>query len=90
MDASGRLKRSSGFELEVLGNDILLYYPETETILALNQTGALIWNLCDGKNSLADIVRSLSDAYPDAKESIPGQVETVIRILIEKQALENV
>ncbi len=90
MDASARLKRSSDFELEVLGNDLLLYFPETETIVALNQTGALIWNLCNGKNSIADIVRSLSDAYPDAKESIPGQVEMVIRTLLEKHALENV
>jgi hypothetical protein len=84
---TARLKRSAGFELELLGNDLLLYYPDKELILALNPTGGLIWNLMDGKRSLAEIIRSLCDAYPDAQDRIPNQVMETVRSLLEQDAL---
>jgi hypothetical protein len=42
--------------------EILIYDQKTNKAFCLNQTSALIWKLCDGRRSLADISRALSEA----------------------------
>jgi hypothetical protein len=90
MNPSARLKRSPEIELEPVGNDLLLYSPRNEVIFALNQTSALIWNLCDGSRTVAEIVEILCEAYPDAAADIPAQVEETLGKLVDSRALERI
>jgi len=87
MSAARRLKHNPEIELESVGNDLLLYSPRNELILALNQTSALIWNLCDGTRTEAEIIRLLCTTYPDAATDIPAQVEEALARLVASQAL---
>ena len=88
MNLSGRLRHNPEMELESVGDDLLLYSPRNEIIFALNQTSALIWNLCDGSRTIAEILRLLCDAYPEAAINIPAQAQETILKLVDSQALQ--
>ena len=48
----------------------LLFNPDTNQVLVLNNTGLFIWNHCEGKRDLPDILSAVKDAFeevPDAK-----------------------
>ena len=45
--------------------------PVDEKIIYLNQTGSLIWSMCDGHRNVKEIVELLCQAYPDAEASVP-------------------
>jgi len=88
MNLSARVRRNPEIELEPVGGDLLLYSPRNEIIFALNQSSALIWNLCDGDRTVAEIVGLLCEAYPEAAMDIPAQVEATLSQLAGSQALE--
>jgi hypothetical protein len=46
-----------------VGNELVLLPADGEHLYALNETGAAIWQLCDGSRSLADVVSTLNERY---------------------------
>jgi hypothetical protein len=68
--------------LERMGNEITVYHPSLTTSLYLNETGALIWELCDGRRSIADIVDILTALYPESSSSIETDVTGIISRLV--------
>src|SRR5437868_15389285 len=54
--------KARGNELIVqpLEDELLVYDLAIHKAYCLNQTSALVWNLCDGNNSVSDISRKLS------------------------------
>lgn len=73
---------------ELMDGELLLYHPERTRVLALNPTSSLIWILCDGKRTLGQIERLLTDAYPDAASRIPEEIDSVVDLLVQEGALE--
>lgn len=69
--------------LEKIDNEITVYHPTLTTSLYLNETGALIWELCDGKRSISDIIDVLSESYPKNSKQIHGDVMDIIGSLLE-------
>jgi hypothetical protein len=53
-------------EMEIVEGEVLLYDPQYTCAVYLNATAALIWGLCDGKRSIAEIIRLIGESYPDA------------------------
>jgi len=53
-----------------------------------NQTASLIWQLCDGEHSVAEITQLLSDAYPEAVDSIPDDVAATLEQFEEYGCIE--
>lgn len=49
-----------GFQIETLDGEIVLLHPTQNIIIYSNQTGALIWQLCDGQRLVAEIVEIFS------------------------------
>jgi len=76
-----------GFQTQTLDGEIVLLHPINSTILHINQTGALVWQLCNGLRSVAEIVIILSEAYPEAREQIERDVPKVIYELAAQGAL---
>jgi hypothetical protein len=76
------------YRLERLDNEILLYHPAKTTVLYLNETASLIWNLCDGNRTTAEIVELLKDAFPDQAATIDEEVRSTLRRFIEHGAME--
>jgi hypothetical protein len=78
----------AGFQIETLDGEIVLLHPARNTIIYSNQTGALVWQLCDGLRTTDEIIEILSAAYPEAQAEIRMDVSNVIQTLVSQGALE--
>jgi len=82
-------RRKTDYRLETLDNEILLYHSGKTTVLYLNETASMIWTLCDGTRTLADITKLLADAFPE-QAGIGNEVESTVRTFVEHAAMEMV
>jgi len=82
-----RPRRKPDYRLEELDGELLIYHPTESNVVYCNQTASLIWYLCDGTHTTAEIIALLSDAYPEAA-TIPTDVDTVLRTLAQNQVIE--
>jgi len=53
--------RKDGLVVRELSGELLVYDRERKKALCLNETAALIWNLCDGETSVSALRSSLED-----------------------------
>jgi hypothetical protein len=80
-------KPMPGFQTESLDGEVVLLNPVSNVILHINQTGALIWQLCNGVRSVGEIIIILSEAYPEARKEIAVDVPEIIYQLADQGAL---
>lgn len=73
--------------LEDMDGELLLYNPKNATTLHLNGPSAIVWGLCNGENTVAQMIDIVSEAYPDQAEQIAGDIVSVIKELSEQEAL---
>ena len=52
--------RQSNLVVQDLENEILIYDLNINKVYCLNETSAMVWQLCDGKRTVSDIARQLS------------------------------
>jgi coenzyme PQQ biosynthesis protein PqqD len=82
-------KRSAGLLAEPMDGEIVLLHPAHNIIIHVNETAALVWQLCDGINTIQKIVEILSSAYPDARAQITKDVPNIVQKLRAQGALED-
>ncbi len=82
-------KQCNGFIIEKMDGELVLFHPGRNIIIHTNETAALIWQMCDGINSVDQIVDVLSGAYPDAKAEIARDVPDTIQKLRAQGALDG-
>jgi hypothetical protein len=72
-------RQHGGIVLRKVGEEVMLYNPETRKAHVLNTTSHFIWELCTGKNSLETIERELRSRFAvPSHEDVRGDiVETV-------------
>lgn len=75
------------FTLEEIDDELLLYHPAKTKAVYLNETAALVWQLCDSKRSVSEIVSLLEENYPES-EHIKTDVETTLSQLASNGAVE--
>ena len=85
MDLNKKVVLESGYLLERMDDEITVYHPILATSLYLNETGALIWELCDGKRSIVEMTDILSELYPGNKEQISDDVYSLVTRLVENK-----
>lgn len=78
----------TGYMVEEMDGEILLFHPSQENIFYTNNTGSLIWQLCDGQRTVAEICQLLSDAYPDAASQIEQDVHNTLSDFATHGAIE--
>jgi hypothetical protein len=83
-----RPRRKSDYRLEAIDGELLIYHPTETNVVYCNQTASLIWHLCDGTHTAAEISTLLSEAYPAAAVSIPADVDATLRTLTQQQVIE--
>lgn len=81
-----RPRRRPGYQVEVLEGEAVLYHPASAQLTHLNRAATLIWRLCDGQRTVAEICHLLTSAYPDAPE-VPADVREALGHLGELGAL---
>lgn len=58
--------------------EAVLYQLEANRLHLLNGTAALVWQLCDGSGSVAELVDDLAATFDAPREEIATGVEDVI------------
>ena len=76
-----------GYQMEVLDGEILLFHPASTKVMYSNRSGALIWQLCDGKHTVTDISHLLGAAYPESADQIPSQVRHTLQTFAKHGAI---
>ena len=82
-----RVRRADGYRTELLDDEVLLYNPAQTRVIALNATAALVWQLCDGTRSSAEIVALIGEAYPEA-DAVVADVDELLATLRGAGAVE--
>ena len=75
-------------ETEVRG-DISLYDAHREQVMVLNATASDVWRLCDGEQTLNQIVDLLATAYGADEAVIRRDVEHTIEQLVNEGVLPS-
>ena len=78
MHPSNKPCQKPDYRLEVIDGELLLYHPQETRILYCNQTASLVWGLCDGQRSVEEITDLLGEAFPEAADTIPADVEATL------------
>lgn len=81
-------RQVSGFSLQRLDDDMLLYHPGLTRTLHLNDTAALVWQMCDGTRAIDVIVQTLQEAFPEHREQIALDVPATLQQLERDGAIE--
>lgn len=80
-------QRKSNILMQQIGGETLLYNTEVDAIHCLNPTTKLIWDLCDGSHTIADIVHWLQYSASLTEEAeLMHKVETTVA-MFSKQGL---
>ena len=82
-----RPRRKPDYRLEEIDGELLIYHPTETSVVYCNRTASLIWHLCDGTHTAAEISTLLSEAYPEAAASIPADVDATLRTLTQQQVI---
>ena len=77
-----------GFFLERMDEEIVVYHPTLTTSLYLNETGALVWQLCDGERTVAEIIELLCRMYPESTLQIGPEVIALLGSFVTRQVAE--
>lgn len=81
-------RQSEDCLLEDMGGEILLYQPSTAKAIQLNESSRIVWQLCDGKRSVSDIIDEISQLYPDQASQISTDVVLATKMLLDNKVLE--
>lgn len=82
-------RRAPEYVLEQTHGEYQLRHRRSDTAIYINETAALLWELCDGGKSVGNIKQMLLEAYPDAAESISSDVDRAIATLLGHGALST-
>ncbi|MCI5220966.1 MAG: PqqD family protein [Candidatus Electrothrix sp. LOE2] len=82
-DRKKKILLEPDYLLERIDNEVTVYHPTFTTSLYLNETGGLIWELCDGQRSTADIIDILGEIYQENRRQIAEDVMNIIARLVE-------
>jgi len=88
MDLTKVIHLKEDYLLEKIDGEVSVYHPTLTTAVYLNETGALIWELCDGSRSVADIIDTLCELYPESSTQIEIDVKTLVSQLTERDIAE--
>lgn len=81
-------RRALGYVLEKHGESRFdLVSGDGVNAFELNETGALIWQLCDDQRTIEEITVLLADLYPESYADIPKQTNDIISILMDHGVL---
>jgi hypothetical protein len=79
--------RNESCQMEELDDEILLYNPTNNKTLYINKSASIIWQLCDGRQSVQDIITMIQEAYPGNEAELESDVMTTLENLIANDAV---
>lgn len=61
---------------------LLLYHTGSEVAFPLNESGAFIWDMCDGSHTVDEIVDAVASNYDAQREQIDQDTRAFLDVLI--------
>ena len=74
-------EQTEGYELQKTACCYLLREPATQRFIKLNDSSALIWQVCTGEWTVGEIIEVLKESYPDAEDSMDNDVMQALNML---------
>jgi pyrroloquinoline quinone biosynthesis protein D len=85
MDISKRCpKHSEATASRIIDDEAVIVLPDEGTVEILNETGALIWQLSDGRRSVENIASLVASEFEVSDEEARSDVETFVNELVSK------
>ncbi len=72
-------KIREGLTVVELDGEAVIFDERTSDLHHLNPTATIVFGLCDGSATIADISKDISQAFGMPAEEVEGQVRTLIR-----------
>ena len=64
-----------------LAAERILYDVSGKVVHVLNEVASFVWSLCDGKNTIDDIVKLATDSYDVPEEDARADIEACLKEL---------
>ena len=90
MDDQAKPRQAADYQLEEFDDELLLYHPVKTQAVHLNATATLIWRLCDGQRTIAEIRRLLQDTYALSVDQAIQDIDATLEQFSECGAIEFV
>lgn len=68
----------------------VIFNPKTDTVLQTNLTGAEIFRHCNGRRSISEISKSITDVFQTGEEIVHRDVKAFLLELVELNLIEYV
>jgi hypothetical protein len=81
-------RRRAEYRLARIPCCYLLKDADGETVLKLNESSVLIWELCNGELTVGEMVQLLADTYPEAAEDMRKDVFRALDELNEEAVIQ--
>jgi hypothetical protein len=73
----------------VIEDCLVIVHLQDETVISLNETGAELWNLIDGKHSVEELINYLTDNFEVDSQMALDDVHFFISYLLEKEVIHE-
>ena len=83
-------RQKPDYRLQELDGELLLYHLGNSTIMYCNQSASTIWQLCDGKRSVNEMVALLTAAYDYDPQIMASEVTAVLDAFAKHKVIEFV
>ena len=80
------IKMSDSVEFKIIDDETIILEPESSNFFRLNDTGTEVWKLADGKMSIGEIARKITEMFEISKEEALKDVVSIVKEL-EKNKL---
>jgi hypothetical protein len=81
--------RKAGIVIQDIGGETMLYSSDDKAVHVLNATAQLIWELCDGDHSLAEMEQAIRSQFAvPAEAQVLKDVERTLSIFASKGLLQ--
>ncbi|MBE0582792.1 MAG: pyrroloquinoline quinone biosynthesis peptide chaperone PqqD [Desulfofustis sp.] len=84
MDDKKIVRLREDYFLDTLEGEHTVHHQTLPTSLYLNDSAMVIWRLCDGKRTVADIIDLLTEAYPENRKEIDQSVKELVDVLVNR------
>ena len=73
--------------MEELDDEVLLYNPANNKTLYINKSASVIWQLCNGEQSVEEIIKMIEDAYPGNEVDMRQDILDTLNNLSDNDAV---
>lgn len=73
--------------MEELDDEILLYNPSNNKTLYINKSASVIWQLCNGEQTVGEMIRLIQEAYPEELDNLQDDVLATLSTLKDNDAV---